>query len=206
MARARGPNVTPEVEALITKLYEDHHPKWKAPKVRYEAECILRKDNPKLPVGWPSLSKVQKILAEVRRNQAQPDPQSQPWAIGTLEEYPISPEALPVVLGVCSYARQADNVFSIRQAKWAARLSGMLKGEPPWYLWYWTDRYAGADAISRLINRPLDTATLDAQLTRPDAKQLAEDQLKHQAKASESSGPPPGVICEWDTEGIEKQA
>lgn len=133
----KGPIVTPAVEALIASVYQKH-PKWKAPRVRNEVESILRKDNRNSPKGWPSLSTVQKTLATIRKNLANPSPEDEPWSISTLNDYPIPPEALPKVLEEYRLHQVAKNekpeldealsrgawkVFTIRQAKWVARLS-----------------------------------------------------------------------------------
>ena len=120
----RRRTVTPQVEALIASVYEKH-PKWKAPTVRNEVLSILRARDRNCPEGWPSLSKVQKILATVRKNKEKPNPQDEPWSINTLQDYPIPPEALPKVLE--SYkARLAEGTpLTVREAKWIARLSAI---------------------------------------------------------------------------------
>jgi len=120
---AKGPIVTPEVEVLIASVH-DKHPKWKAPQIRNTVEGILRKKNPKLPKGWPSLSKVQKILAQVKRHLEEPSREDMLWSLGTLNEYPISPEVIPYVLDVWKLRVARGETFTIREAKWVARLSG----------------------------------------------------------------------------------
>ena len=120
---AKGPLITPEVEALIASVYHEH-PKWKAPTVRNEVEALLRKQNRNSPKGWPSLSTVQKTLATVRRNIKEPSREDMLWCMGTLNEYPISPELIPYVLDVCKLRVARGETFTIREAKWAGRLSG----------------------------------------------------------------------------------
>lgn len=186
----RGPIVTPEIEALIASIYREH-PKWKAPEIRNWVIGEIRR-NPKgyfpkgIPSGlspkWPSLSKVQKELATVRRNLAKLSPKDEPWSIGMVRGDPIfSPDVLPTVLAVCKCARSAGNVFSIRQAEWTVRLAAVLHGQPAEYLWYWTARYAGLELASELIERPFNTVSLDAQLIDPEWKERAADQLKNQS-------------------------
>ncbi|HUW45631.1 MAG TPA: hypothetical protein VMW50_07520 [Dehalococcoidia bacterium] len=120
---AKGPIVTPEVEALIASVYHEH-PKWKAPPVRNEVEALLRKQNRNSPKGWPSLSTVQKTLATVRRNIKEPSREDMLWCMGTLNEYPVSPEFIPYVLDVWKLRVARGETFTIREAKWVARLSG----------------------------------------------------------------------------------
>jgi len=119
---AKGPLITPEIEAQIAKVYRDH-PKWKAPEIRNFMEMQLRKSNPSLPKGWPGLSIVQKTLATVRKNVRAINPQDSPWSISTLDDYPIPPEALPKVLEAYKDHITKGIELTIREAKWVARLS-----------------------------------------------------------------------------------
>lgn len=123
---AKGQVVGPEVENLIASVYRQHHGKWKAPKVRDEVEGLLldkavKEGKSKPPEGFPSLSKVQKFLAILRRPGTTED---EPWSISTLnDEHPIPPEALPVVLDVSMSSQQT---LTIREAKWIGRLYNLL--------------------------------------------------------------------------------
>ena len=138
----KGPIVTPEVESLIASIYRKH-PKWKAPRIRNEVESILHKEDHSLPKGWPSLSKIQKLLATIRKNLDKDSPEDEPWSIFTLDDYPIPPELLPRVLEEYMVRKSTlemptgngpvgelldDLDFSIRQAKWFVRLSAV---KPP---------------------------------------------------------------------------
>lgn len=213
MKKRGRPTIEPWMDTLITSrvLTERDKPaEERTPRniLAYEIQNGIKQTkaaNERLP----EISTLEKRISSYSKKASSED---EAWTIGTLGDYPISPEALPVVLATCKYAREAGNLFTIRQAKWTARLSGVLKDEPPWYLWYWTARYAGAELISRLINRPFDTTTLDTQLTDPESKQRAADQLKHQVTVwehlleGEQSGKkyPPAIWKEETTQ--EKQS
>lgn len=158
---AKGPIVTDAVEALIAAVYQKH-PKWKAPEVRYWVSHRLRKDNPKLPSGWPSLSTVQKVLATVRRKAKDCNPQEKPWSMATLDEYPIPPEAVPSVLKVWKFRIENNASLTIGEAKWAARLSGLL--EEIEKLSFKASIYARAESIFALAERIFDSTELDKQL------------------------------------------
>lgn len=142
----KGPIVTPKAEALIASVYQKH-PKWKAPRIRNEVESILRKEDRSLPKGWPSLSKVQKLLATIRKNLDKHSPEDEPWSIFTLDDYPVPPELLPRILEEYrhrkSFLEMPDDSgpvgeldFSIRQAKWFVRLSAVKPPElmPGFYI------------------------------------------------------------------------
>lgn len=158
---AKGPNVTQSVEVLIAAVYQEH-PGWKAPMIQREVSYLLHKNNPKLPSGWPGLSIIQKILATIRSNAKilPDDPQAKPWNMATLGEYPLPPETLYQVLEVNKLYIDNEQIgFSIRVAKWAARLSALFTA--PVELAQNADQYARLEEIYRLIDRPFDSTVFD---------------------------------------------
>ena len=118
---AKGPIVTPEIEILIRTVHKDH-PRWKAPRVRNEVESILRQREPNSPKGWPSLSKVQKVLATVRRKEEEGSEEDELWHIGTIRRFPIPAEALRDVITFWIIRCGKGERFTIREAQWLARL------------------------------------------------------------------------------------
>jgi len=188
---AKGPLVTDAVEALIAAVYQKH-PKWKASEVRNEVDYRLHKDNPKLPPGWPSLSTVQKVLAKIRKkNELPPAPQAKPWSTATLGDYPIPPEALPRVLELWRFRLDRGEKLSIREAKWAARLSAV---KPPEYkimyegqecslegvhwLHLLADWYSHSEIIYEILDRPFDADVLDRLLMGLPTKIAFECDIK----------------------------
>jgi len=160
---AKGPPITDTVEAIIASVYQKH-PKWKAPAVRNVVDDILHKDDPKLPPGWPSLSSVQKVLATVRKPHD--NPQDKPWSTAMLKDNPISPEALAVVLKVWKFRIEKGDTFTIREAKWAARLYRVETGleQDTERLFFLASRHARTEIIFDLIDRPFDSTELDRSL------------------------------------------
>lgn len=156
---AKGPPITDGVEAVIAAVYQKHS-KWKAPAVRNEVDCILHKGNPKLPPRWPSLSAVQKVLATVRKPHD--NPQDKPWSTATLDSYPIPPEVLSVVLKVRKLCIEKGQGFSIREAKWVARLSALEQDTER--LSFKASRHARTELMFELIGRPFDSTELDRSL------------------------------------------
>ncbi len=183
--KTRGPQVKDtEVEVLIGTVYRKH-PKWKAPMVRNEVSFLLRKDNPQLPAGWPSLSAVQKVLALVRKNASKlpEDPEDKPWSMATLDRPdipPIPPEALPAVLNVWKLRIDSEEwnfSFSIREAKWAARLSALMPDLIPDIETLSTraSQYARTEILYQLIGRPFDSRGLDSLLMGRFGEDAARD-------------------------------
>ena len=117
----KGPIVTPEVEILIRRVHKDH-PKWKAPRVRTEVEFLLREKDPNSPKGWPSLSKVQKVLATVRKKEDEGSEEDELWHMGTLKRFPIPVGALTDVMAFWILRCAKGERFTIREAQWLARL------------------------------------------------------------------------------------
>ena len=159
----KGPLITAVVEALIGGVYQKH-PKWKAPEVRSEVSLILRQENPKLPSGWPSLSTVQKVLATVRRKAKElpKKPLDQPWGMGTLDKNPISPEAVPAVLRVWKSCFEKGVGFTIREARWAAWLSGLIADTEK--LSTTASWYARTELMFELTDNDFDSTALDQLL------------------------------------------
>jgi hypothetical protein len=127
---AKGQAITPEIENLIASLYEKHHGKWKAPRVRSEVEFILRKADETIPQGFPSLSKVQKVLATVRGSLRNPNKLDKPWSIstGVAAGIEIPTEALPFVLATWVFMKDAwDYDLTVREARWLGRLHGVAR-------------------------------------------------------------------------------
>lgn len=156
---AKGPLVTDSVETVIAFVYKKHSNKWKAPRVRKEVDLILNKGK---TTGWPSLSSVQKVLAKVRKKANEPNEEDQPWSTATLGKFPIPPDALPAVLKVWKFRIEKGDTFTIREAKWAARLSGHEQDIER--LFFLASRHARTEFIFDLIGRPFDSTELDRSL------------------------------------------
>jgi hypothetical protein len=127
---AKGQAITPEVENRITRIYEEHKGKWKAPRVRSEVEFILRQADESIPEGFPSLSAVQKVLAKVRRNLGNPNKLDKPWSIstGVAAGIEIPTEALPFVVATWVFMKDAwDYDLTVREARWLGRLQGIAR-------------------------------------------------------------------------------
>jgi len=82
----------------------------------------LQSEIGKLKEPVPQLEVLERMISHYR-NHAEDNPQDKPWSIATLDVFPISPQELPTVFK--EYKRHVDEGtdFTIRQAKWVARLS-----------------------------------------------------------------------------------
>lgn len=68
---------------------------------------------PEPEVLWKKISKY--------RNR-EPNPQDQPWHMGSLDRYPHSAEGVAAIMVAYRFAVQHEGSITIRQAKWIARL------------------------------------------------------------------------------------
>ena len=90
---------------------------------------------------------------------------SKPWNLGSLAEYPMPNEDLPVVLRCWKEAQLSDSSFTIREAKWCARLSTFIKDS--FTLYSWASVYANRELGYEILGKPseFDTSGLDTIAT-----------------------------------------
>jgi hypothetical protein len=79
----------------------------------------------KWPGKPPEIEVLERLISKYRKHP-QDNPLDKPWCLAALDAYPIPPDALPVVLEVWKFNIEKRDTFTIREAKWAARLSGLL--------------------------------------------------------------------------------
>lgn len=192
----KGQLVPPEVEKLIASVYEEHHGKWKAPRVRAEVEFILRKSGENIPNGFPSLSKVQKVLARVRAGLRNPSKLDEPWSIfsGVAAGIEIPTDTLPFIVATWVYMKDAwGHQLTIREARWLSRLWGAImvteaclgpdasidiKVENRERFLRLVCLYAALERICELVGRPQSSADLDFTLWQLVRGQEARPELR----------------------------
>lgn len=128
---ARGRTVPSKVEGLIKRIYLANE-RMKASEIRNLVRATLSNDKNyselwPIPEGWPSLRKVQDVLANFKKNlereSTEEKEQEEPWDISTLGKYPIPPEVVPLVLEI---SMSLEEPLTIREAKWLGRLANLL--------------------------------------------------------------------------------
>ena len=97
------------------------------------------------------------------RNHALDEPEEKPWSMATLEDYPIPPDALPVVLEVWKHRIEQKLVFTIREAKWTSRLYAVMKNNRD-SLPLVASRYAHTELAHHMMKRSFDSTGLDRLL------------------------------------------
>jgi hypothetical protein len=159
---AKGRIVDDTTRLLIARVYRQH-PEWRAKEVQVEVNKRLGQD-------WPGLSVVQKELTKIREHARIDNPEDKPWSVATLDQYPMSPEALAIVFTVWKFHVERDwSPLTIREAKWVSRLSGIKKpagltSADEEYLSIWARRYADIELLCEIVGRPFNTSFIDRLL------------------------------------------
>jgi hypothetical protein len=126
--KGRGPSIPDNVIHLIGLVY-DGHGEWTAQEIMNEVHKKLRKENKQLRPGWPGLSAVQKELAKIRQKDSERPPEAkgldEAWSVVTLSECELPCAAIPTVLKMAVHFQQQGRAMTIREARWAARLSSV---------------------------------------------------------------------------------
>ena len=188
---AKGTVLTKEVRALIAEVAREYHYRG-AKVIRDEVIRRLPDVFSYADPGWPGLSIVRKVLANIRQNLDKRPPEAKgidtPWSVGSLSQYPIPPEALPMVLRV--YAQHKHTLsekvwhqwrlpdikavggggldtkypesFTIREALWVSRLSKLFSVLQK--LCFYASWYSFREHIYEAIGESIDTTDIDELL------------------------------------------
>jgi hypothetical protein len=169
--KKRGrPAIKPYIESLIaSRVFDDQNKpleKRTPPKVMaYEIHKEL------IQIGedrTPKPSTIEKQISKYRNHLTSPLGLEAPWSLGVSAqpEYGISPEATSALLAVWNYCLAIGHAFTIREARWVARLRPAFDGRynPTGELFAYAYEYAIRERICKILNKQIDTADLDAEL------------------------------------------
>ena len=135
---ARPEKLKDELKTLITNIKMEH-PKRTMNEIQADVRLYLiesmKKDNPELPekeIGriinskkLPGESAINKYLTRINKVIAKPDPEDSLWNTAILQGEPITPDVVPVLVGVQSQRKAYLSVgLSVREARWLNRLFG----------------------------------------------------------------------------------
>ena len=116
---SKGPKIKPRILEVITReALKDRN------KPRGQLAVELQKIIESMGEIAPALDTLEKQISTARNHA--PSPLDAPFSLASLTEYDIAPEALPAVLRVWKLNQALGNPFSIRQAKWVARLYAVI--------------------------------------------------------------------------------
>lgn len=151
-------------------LYKSSYPGWSAKKILESIKIHyfnkLRKAHPDWPdskirqqTPFPGVNRVQRYLKEIAPLVNQKSPLDEKWHLGTVQEYPISPEAVKKIFELKARGKE---YISIRIARWISRFSTLPL--PIEILYLSAMEYSTAEEIAEISRTELNTANMDMML------------------------------------------
>jgi len=127
---------------IVTRALE--HPRIQ----RTELARKLQNELEAMGHDMPQLEVLERMISEFRNTPS--NPLDKPWSVITLAEHDIPPEALPKVLEIFIDKLKSEGVhLTIREARWIARLSFVLKDTE--MLYGYALEYAGVEKAGQLL-------------------------------------------------------
>ncbi|MFC1965707.1 hypothetical protein ACFLWI_02000 [Chloroflexota bacterium] len=138
---AKGAYLTPRIKHLIAEIYRKNRSLGPT-RTREELLKKMKEEGLDKYFGpnFPSISSVSKELTEYKKNDEGRSSESKaldaPWTFGSLAEYPISPDAIPIVVSIYEKCfmenlivgcQSDDWLLSVREALWIGRLHKIIE-------------------------------------------------------------------------------
>ena len=120
----KGPIVPESIKVEIARIYLEAQDKGEylsGKEVRERLRKFLGKRE-----RLPGLRKVQEVLAAVRKSQPALKEQDAPWSLGVCDRIGIPADATKDLLDIWVWSIVVGYKFSIREAKWVARLRNVI--------------------------------------------------------------------------------
>lgn len=164
-----GSPIPKKYQDLIKKIWTDRRNEGEessAQRVLIQAGLQCSKE------GWsvdrlPGIRKTQQILKEARREyEGLPDEikkMDKPWTLVSSSKFEIPSDALPTVLKIWKQELNWFQPFTIRQAKWVARLYKVIP-EDLILLAYWSNLYAITERMCDMLSIDFNSESFDAAL------------------------------------------
>lgn len=155
--KKRGrPAIKPSIARFIASKVSDEQRKPQETRMPVKVLAFeIREQLKQLGERPPELSTLEKKISEYRKRTS---PEDKPWSLSTLDDYPISPEALPKVLEEYKLHYRRGFYLTIRQAKWITRLSA-TQCDASMYIFI-----AMIEQLSALLGTPYGLEAQDMEL------------------------------------------
>lgn len=115
-------------------------------------KCAVESGNGMIE-AMPKLRWVQLVIEKAQKNLAN-ETEDIEWSFGSLNQFPIPPYALPLVLHVWEIEMKLDRRMTIRQVKWATQLSSVVTNR--FQLHKWAKNFASQELICIASGKPFD--------------------------------------------------
>lgn len=150
-----------ELKIEITSLSQTN-PKWKGKEI----QAVLEKDE-RFQNRVPSVRTIQNVVKKNKERKQKKKGDNEAgtynlyslWSMGSLDEYPVLADAIPIILEI---QKNIDKNITVRIVKWLARLNIILKGNG--FLYWWASLYAREEEFHEVADIPFDTSEFDAKL------------------------------------------
>lgn len=155
-----------EVRDMVVRAWREIKRRGEEPRAKEVRAEVARelKERGRSDHQLPQLRTVQDILQKARQRFSEDEKAlDEPWCMGSLERYPLPPDALPAVLRVWKLMLTFYKPLTIREATWVARLHSVGPDDTE-SLMMWAGIYAEQEASSAALNQPSDSSALDASL------------------------------------------
>lgn len=178
--KGRPEKLTDEFRRLITALQEGRKKKLKAPALQQEIRILIKQHirTEASEKGWseeqaqgqieerlPGISSIQKYLG--RKPSFDIAPLDAVWHMGTLDDYPLSAEAIRYVFALQEWAEEKnERPITVLHALWISRLYSKICGnkyqkDKLEKLWAYSGIYAWYDRTCKISDIITDTTLLD---------------------------------------------
>lgn len=155
----RAKTMLPDIKQLIvTRALEDRDRDRR--QLAYDLRAVIKQQFPQEIA--PTVTTLMKRISEARSQL--PDPLDDPWHMGTLVRYPVSPESIPHILKLQQQHRYQK--ISIRQAKWIDYLHRLVKDAT--MLFNISLNYAFFEKIAAISKTQFNTKEYDNLLDNKD--------------------------------------
>jgi hypothetical protein len=151
-------------------LYKSSNPDWSAGKILENIKANyhhkLKQTHPDWPDTkireqsvFPGVNRIQRYLKEISPLDNQQSALDEKWHLGSMQDYPISPEA---VKNIFMLKARGKDYISIRIARWISRLSALPLPIDALYLA--AMEYSTAEEIAEISRTKLNTSNIDSVL------------------------------------------
>ena len=167
----KGMNIPNELDELIARIHSEHRD-WGPRAVTKELHKRMKFSKYNyFPPDSPREGAVGNRLREFRKRDIERPLESKrldsSWSLASLVQYPIPPEALPTVMSFYKKRLAEDDVLTIRDALWTARLYKLVDPSDSVTLMNWVVAYSIGEWVSEITGEEsFDSQELDLQMAK----------------------------------------
>lgn len=154
----------------ITRIYRKAVDRWEPDVIKEMRERFPKIDEKQLRDAIKEKLPSYDTVRPFCKKWKEPDVLDKPWSLGAPDETGISCEATVDLLDVWKYCLAIGHTFTIREAKWVARIRTAIQASENIYqyrgalLFGYAHEYAIRERISKILKSHMDTHDIDSNL------------------------------------------